>query len=357
MRRTNILSPEGVQSTNANENKSPNRKNINRQKHKFSWTLALSVLSFFGTIIPILFSYYDNKHSNGNITSKYIIEPSEKLLCTTEKCFQDLVAKDENFHKIWPMNERDNWCTSIQENTTDSTKLWKGLLFVKVHKSASTSLASMVLNIDRKYKCSIQYKHRKADNYGLKLLPDDKDSHNTARRHPDSFLFGPVRHPATRALSALYYFEFREDKYGKNPVIEDDLVMSKLSSHSMVMPSPGAMGFTYWFLNPFLQTYSSHGLNEISLIYETYLQVQRIIQQYDFLYVYDRVEESLVVFATITNLELEDIIITILSKAKKSGSYEIRHWGSQKGKCFYMNSPNMTPRLQSYFALTKKTKK
>jgi hypothetical protein len=93
--------------------------------------------------------------------------------------------------RIWPHKPVLSWCNS---NNTNNHNFSSGLLLVKVPKSASSTAASIVLRIQERHDCRVEWKHRTAVNYA--------DRNGNA-----SFLVAPIRQPRSRALSNMSFHD------------------------------------------------------------------------------------------------------------------------------------------------------
>jgi hypothetical protein len=91
--------------------------------------------------------------------------------------------------RIWPHKPVLSWCNS---NNTNNHNFSSGLLLVKVPKSASSTAASIVLRIQERHDCRVEWKHRTAVNY---------------RNRNASFLVAPIRQPRSRALSNMSFHD------------------------------------------------------------------------------------------------------------------------------------------------------
>jgi hypothetical protein len=214
----------------------------------------------------------------------------------------------------WTPIQDFSWCVPQGENKAKV----HGLVFVKLPKAASSTGSGIAINIARsvgkrvlknegnKPKCGHTYQH----GFGFR------------RRESPSILWTILRDPSSRALSE--YFHFQVSRLGVAP-----------TSEGMIR---------------FLRTRQSYQLNYIysankkSIAVDTPAKVIRhyVMEEYNFVALVERLDESLVVMKLLWGLEDQDIIVL---PAKHSGGYDD---GRFQKKCTKIRPAFTTPQVDEY---------
>jgi hypothetical protein len=219
----------------------------------------------------------------------------------------------------------NQWCLPEQDDSIskDPSKPASGLLFVKNHKSASSTGAGITKRIALKIGertlgaskvCAHQASHEFADRRGHVL------------RNDPQFLWTIVRQPTQRVLSGFFYF-----RAGKQSATLSNLIPYAASEKSSQLQ--------------YLQTSSSDVVdltsrspNQVAAFVKDY-----ILDSYHFIAVADRMAESLVVLQMLLGLEDEDIIVL---SSKRAGTYT----RGPNGRCQEIPKPTTTPDMDHYLA-------
>jgi hypothetical protein len=230
-------------------------------------------------------------------------------------------------------NETLEWC--YQDGNSNQHP---GLLFVKVPKTASSTLAGINIRIARKVGertlpkgfffnkniiCSHSFHH------GRDLL---------LQKRANQLVWSFVRDPAVRAQSA--FFHFQVSRKGVWPTI----------GHLINYMSEESSNFQFLYLskhtNPKQLLQIQHH-DESSLIREY------VLNEYDFLGIVERWTESLAVMVLLWNLQVEDVIVL---SSKLAGGYDDGRY--QKAGCVKIQRPSVAQSkddktyLQSYLNTT-----
>jgi len=244
-------------------------------------------------------------------------ELSEQNITTVRCCSLHCIKQKVSLiARPWRRKPVQQWCRS---HLGDNNTLSSGLLFVKVPKSASSTIAGIILRVSHNHQCHVQWKHRKAIEYSI-------------RKVEESFLLAPIRQAASRALSSFYYHHvtFHGKHQRKNP--SDAYAMRQLQKldsnyildYTVLQPLPS-------FLPETDDCYIARLLDE----------VKAVLRNYDFLVIVERLEESLIVFAWLTGLQVADLLFV---SSKESGS-----WYHSGRRCIPLAKPVMTPELERFF--------
>jgi hypothetical protein len=236
-----------------------------------------------------------------------IITPPNRT-CLTEECIQERAAL---IALAYSDRHDQEWIVTAQSSTPHNYTS-EGILLVKNYKAASSTSAGAVLRIATKHgKNGGRAWNRWHHTYGVEY----------ARRHPQrSFLLSSVRDPAARGLSRIFYSVVTQHR--EQP--HDALIMDWLQSNH---PHYGATSDQGGFQLSYL-TLRGNPLPYISWVRKEYedrvfhrdlveQHVQYILQDYDFLLVAERMDESLVALSMVMGVEVEDVLT---NDAKVAGS-------------------------------------
>jgi hypothetical protein len=224
--------------------------------------------------------------------------------------------------KDFPCYEPDAnwWLTPIQRSPSRT-----GFLFMKEMKTGSSTLAGVHLRISRnealrqgKYKlCKSRFDHSLATTleYGKRLKSK-------------SFLWTVLRDPTTRATSQFFHFGVsrqKEDPSDKN--------FKKYLSQGIFD--------NYYIFSLGMKRYG--GKDDIARGDDITKGVEDILNEYDFIGITERMDESLVVLSLLLNLPLTDVLYL---KAKGSGGFDD---GGYRHTCTYIVPPYMSPGMKNFF--------
>ena len=205
---------------------------------------------------------------------------------------------------------------------------WQGLLLVKVPKAASSTMAGVVLRIGRNHQCTVSYHHI--------------EGYNFYRRSHQSFLLGSVRQPAARALSAVYFFA----KQPWNLTNDVPSLVDHLRHGWKATDGRGHGGAQYSYMaltklkgkSVFDRHNNNHSIPTLQLPVSDLMNnvAQLVLNQYDFIVVTERMDESLVALSMLMGLPISDVMVAANSKV--SGNYVLSRWGPDKGNCVALPS-------------------
>jgi hypothetical protein len=237
--------------------------------------------------------------------------------------------------------EQHSWCHPVNKDAP--TTAAGHLIFVKVHKAASSTLAGVNLRIAQRHgNCSSLQHHQ--------------DSRVYRNRNPaKSFMYTSIRHPVHRAISWIFYTSTKLN-YTSFP---DKNVLSKLKSRYFFVS--GTRDWSSRNLNDtgaqvgFMHTGEQlpHALWEAKrpTVVQNFTlaltRVQQVINQYDFIVIVERLSESLVVLQLLLHLTPADILYL---SSKKSGGYAFSGKPNPNPGCFKLRKSHISPAVKAYLS-------
>ena len=232
-----------------------------------------------------------------------------------------------------------------------------GLLYVKVPKTASSTIAGVALRISRRHNATVRYQHALAweENYGNR----DKEK---------SYLFASIRDPAERILSSLSFRASVKER----PLSESDILQSlKFNSEELpqsYVPVAGRGGLQVVYVSlssiPKYSVWNPQHPSSVQMPERVHQLVHDIVDSYDFLLVSERLEESLVAMSILMRIPISDILVLSTKVANRSNKDEADevvgdvNWylvpgRNQKSppKCVQLHSIRkpLAPSIQQYF--------
>ena len=291
-----------------------------RDQTRFSLILLPRKLKLYHVaLILILLFFLFNSASLYRASLSYVGGANEESRDKNRLCFSDtcIEAQASILARVWTPHPRRKWCLPSTEDKNSETmggNVTTGLWLIKVPKSASSTVAGLVLRIAERRRCSVRWQHAKAVN--VLSVP-----HNRSQ----TFRIAPIRHPHARTLSSVYYHSVslraRPLNGGNKPA--DAHIIRQLDRVE----------------NDYISDYTrgTSGTGDL----DPRQTVHEILYQYDFLLVVEDMEASLVVFAWLADLSLSDVLIM---SSKSSGS-----WYATGKKCVPLIPPQVTPAVEEYW--------
>jgi hypothetical protein len=207
----------------------------------------------------------------------------------------------------------------------------RGFFYFKARKAGSSTVAGVALRIARSKArevgltptatnathCHTRYGHPAA--HRLKYYQRDKNH---------SFLWSIIREPTKRDVSEFMHFAVSRGKL-----------------------EPSRQAFeAYYSYTPLMQEYYLQFMSTdkpFEMNKDDYVTaVAKIMNEYDFLGITERLDESLVTLQLILNLTTSDILYL---SAKTSKGWDD---GLSQGQCFYIQPSIVSPQLNNYFKLS-----
>ena len=288
----------------------------------------------------------NNNNNNNNEDDQDNTKPSEDPcledhLILTEECMQHHANQ---IARPFPYKPKDQWCVPTPERGTLSKIVgtknqWQGLLYVKVPKVGSSTLAGIALRIHNHTGCEASWEHIEASNF---------------RNHThQSFLLGSARKPASRDISHIQFFNFGGGYADQNIVNGTPTVQQFLNHgiyynghHSMNLLK-GQGGYQYQWLTldkvPKHMVWSSKSKQQpndeetkVQNPQNVHKKLQHLFEEYDFFVLNERLDESMVVLALLMGIDISTTLAA--SSAKLSGSYSVMYRTkkkSKRGTCVY----------------------
>ena len=255
-----------------------------------------------------------SSHTNSNSSN----------VCLTDSCFQKTA---KSLARAFPDRpDKASWCLQ------DSTRGTEGLILVKVPKAASSTSAGVALRIADRQNCkALQWQHKPGKTYAN-------------RNAEKSFLFTSIRDPASRVISYLFFMEhsIQGQEYS------DEWMLDRLQHFSGRYGSieDGQGGFTMQFASlENIPKYSAWNPKERTVVQNPeaiHKRVQDMMNQYDFMLVVDRMDESLVALALLLNIDVGDVLVT---SSKVAGSY---FYDPPQHRCVELSKSYISPTVQAY---------
>jgi hypothetical protein len=221
------------------------------------------------------------------------------------------------------------------------------LVLIKVPKSASSTVAGVALRLEQQLvNCRADWQHGTAAMKqqqereqqpallaAAAIASSNSSRNNSNNKDRSTFWIAPIRDPAGRALSSVYFhqvsFHARAVKSSVSPSI------SFLTDHLMKVPK----NFIFHYVCTDQQdeqeqdewSSSTSSAREIAAM-------RRTVSSYDFFLVVDRLDESLVLLSILLNVPLTHILTV---NSKQAGS-----WYSSNSRCIRLHSPSPTIRTE-----------
>lgn len=253
--------------------------------------------------------------SQGIVTAPLLLTSREEFPnCISESCVQN---KARTLARVWERHPLPNWCggpaapppAAAASPDTNSTN---GLVLIKVPKSASSTIAGVVLRIAELHNCPVRWQHAQATE--VVSLPHNRSN---------TFWIAPVRHPYPRALSSVYYHavSLQAGRGGRGQPADAHVVrqLERIPAN-------------------YISEYTRVSVQQTSAAQI----VKEILDHYHFLLVVEEMEASLVVWAWLSDLTLEDMVTM---SSKTAGSW----YATGRGRCVSLIKPVITPAVSSYW--------
>ena len=285
---------------------------------------------------------------------------------------------------FYPWNSTHSWCQRMEEDQ-DSSLMVAGLIYVKVHKAASSTLAGITLRVAHNFETTdstttnsnttatatataSRRRTRRRRRGGKKRSEKGKkipcashqqhgDSHDFQQRDRSrSFMFTSIRDPTQRALSWIFYVSSNTGAKLDDLTVKHRLqarnyfpkkVDSDLPKYDYKKEAGAQVGYLHTGPNldqPLWSPTEPTKIQNVSLALE---RVHQVLQQYDFIMIVERLYESLVVFQLLLNLSTSDILYLSASKQSGSDAYSYNYGGRRPG-CYHIAKSVVSPEVATF---------
>lgn len=203
----------------------------------------------------------------------------------------------------------------------------EGILFVRNMKTASSTLAGVAIRMARSFAkktpningmCKVRFDHTPAFKLGY-----------GKRNKQKSFLWSFLRDPTDRAVSEFFHFGVSRLK----------LEPSDANFKKYMLEMRKYMTNNYFLLDMTLQPF----LPKRNPNFTIDKAVQQIVQNYDFIGLVERMDESLVILKMILGLDMNDILYL---SAKRNGGWDE---GAYNATCTYIVPSFVSKGMQTFF--------
>jgi hypothetical protein len=236
----------------------------------------------------------------------------------TTFCFmsQDRIIKTaKSFARAFPDRFDRNWIIppdsdplGVYEGTNHTNA---GILYVKNFKAASTTTAGAAFRMAYQVSEDVNVQRiPKRDKPAWVKAHHTRGNHYSNRYPKKSFLFTSVREPSSRAMSRIFYTSITQK--GEKPT--DENILSKLRWNQLQFGAVSHMGGGYQ-----VRYVSMHKTLPTSWLPErpddvydpagVHASVAQIFQDYDFILVAERLDESLVTMALLLGIDVQDVLV------------------------------------------------
>lgn len=249
--------------------------------------------------------------------------------------------------RVYPMYKHPFPCILVNDDKHSS--LETGITFIKIHKCGSTTVADIVSSwrnvFSNKQNITSPTMHCKAYFHHMMAYK----LHGLAHRQKEkSFLFTFIREPTERFKSDFYYHGISKAKRYDNASLENfqHFAQSQLEKrtryggymmHFMTMDNSTLPSFQnkFAFWNPEQPNYIQN--SNVLLRH-----VESLIQEYDFIGIMSRMDESLVVLSMILDIPMKHVLYL---NRRQSGSFD---YDFLRNQCFFVEKPKASHELEQY---------
>jgi hypothetical protein len=281
------------------------------------------------------------QHSNQTRRVELVKPPNTKAFSQDDTSLVSSVSnnneEDQGPQRAFPVYPYGtDWCSETEDGyhrgPTD-----QGFLYMKEFKTGSSTLAGVSLRIVRNV--AMRKYHPNGTTTTTTNPCKVRAFHVRARKFRDlirskSFLWSVIRDPTKRLVSKFFHFRVSRDDI--QPSLEN-------MQEYFRTPKVEVYDRHYYLKSLSLQAFNPHAT--VDKVKES---VKTILNDYDFLGITERLDESLVVLQLLLGLETGDMLY--LSAAKTSGTYE--YWPAKQG-CILIQKNNITADMNEWLEHSK----
>ena len=234
--------------------------------------------------------------------------------------------------------------TIFQSYETQGKATEDGLLYIKIEKSASTTLASIAIRTAIAIAEKTQANNTREDGTlaprvckfrGTSHLWSKRSRPFELRDRGQGFLWKFLKNPTKVHLSIYLFFmvDWKDEEFGEESFLE-------YFNHTFFFG-----GFNRFFLSESVSRKATKELKEISKSSDDHVQefARNLTNNLDFIGIVERMDESLVLLSIMLDLEVTDVLY---SNAKVSGNWMRK---SGKGPCRKIGEPRpLLPAMQNF---------
>ncbi|GFH44608.1 hypothetical protein CTEN210_01082 [Chaetoceros tenuissimus] len=235
----------------------------------------------------------------------------------------------------------------IQEESTDKDT---GIIFIKIHKSASSTISNLVKRWSKNKaihpnmkQCKAHFQHA----FAWSLPKLDK------RIREKSFLFTFIREPTERFVSDFNYHGISKQKqYNEANLANFQNFTINMKKNEFY---PGYGGYTFQYMTtqkekvpPIANSKKYWNPSKPNIVQQPHALISHVddlLQEYDFIGIASRMDESLVALTFLLKIPLDSVIY--VRSRKTSGGYD---FNAVKNECFFMQKTEATQDLKQYLA-------
>ena len=272
-----------------------------QKKGRVRWSMGSMLRAITAFALLLLVGIF-SLHSAVERTAR-----TNKLISEVTQQKTDGIVIQPRAFPIWPYDDYPCFPPDPQmaKISVQRSPTHQGFLFVKPMKVGGSTAAGVnariAFRLGKKHGyicCKARWDHSMARKleYGLRV-------------RSQSFLWTILREPTRRAMSEFFHFEV---------------------SRKQVPPTTEE--FQKYVKNPHFQNYYVNELHTGDTENSPAQKVQEVLEDYDFIGITERMDESIVVLMMLLRLKIEDVIYL---NAKSSGSYD--------ALCYYIQPARVTP--------------
>lgn len=293
----------------------------------------------------------DHRHTNGAWSSsssdrddigQVVTAAPKNDAVLANLTFRDVSERGTRFSRAflpWNATHEHSWCYLKKCWQDDGPN---GLLYTKVPKTASSTLESIAIRMGRKHgqesekkKCCGMHQHNNAGTmYGN-------------RQKERSFLWSMMRDPARRALSRVFFTSVSWQQ--QDPT--DDFVIRQLKKSTnrqfgTISDGQGGFQMRYLSLDRIEKGSAWTGARPTVVLRPNRVEglAKQIVQDYDFLAVVERLDESIVALQLLLGLDTGDVLTL---SSKRAGQY---HAFDKKSGCVQLQKSFASPAVREYLS-------